>query len=66
MAITDPMPKHSNNTPKAASSTPVLDFTNGIIGAQEAKANPLVINATRVACAADPKDIAVAITPPQL
>ena len=51
--ITDPIPRHSSSRPSAASSTPVLALANGMIGAQEAKANPFAINAMRVALAAD-------------
>jgi hypothetical protein len=58
IATTDPIPKQSNNNPNAASSTPVLDLANGIMGAQEAKTSPLAINATRVALAAERNDIA--------
>ena len=51
--ITDPIPRQRSSRPSAASSTPVLALANGMIGAQEAKANPFAINAMRVALAAD-------------
>jgi hypothetical protein len=51
--ITDPIPRQRSSSPSAASSTPVLALANGMIGAQEAKANPFAINAMRVALAAD-------------
>ena len=54
--MTDPIPRQRSSRPSAASSAPVLALANGMIGAQEAKANPFVINAMRVACAADLSD----------
>jgi hypothetical protein len=50
---TEPIPRQRSSRPSAASSTPVLALANGMIGAQEAKANPFAINAMRVAFAAD-------------
>ena len=51
--ITDPMPRQSNNSPNAATSTPVFALAKGMTGAQQAKANPFAINAMRVAFTAD-------------
>jgi hypothetical protein len=59
--ITDPIPRHRSNRPKAASSTPVLALAKGMIGAQEAKDKPFAINAMRVAFAADLSDPSVVI-----